>query len=255
MPKLLELQTQLRDAVLGGAASELLAEIDADGLLPEARVRIYRNHAVSTLGAVLESVFPVVCRLVDRRFFGYAAHEYLRGHAPHSRCLAEYGAGFADFLARFGPCKQLPYLPDIARFEWALKAAAAVREATPLMIEALAKVPHEAAVSLKISLQPSVRYFASRWPIDAIWLANRQQEVPSVDLAVGGAFLELRRADEGAAWQQLEPASFAFRSALADGLALGTAATAAAAADPAFDLAAALDRLFAERLAVGLGAC
>jgi hypothetical protein len=41
---------------------------------------------------------------------------------------------------------------------------------------------------------------------------------------------------------------------LAEGFALGTAA-AIAAADPAFHLAAALDRLFAERLVVGLGAC
>lgn len=255
MPKLLELQMQLRDAVLGGAGSELLAEIKPDGLPPETRVRIYRNHAVSTLGAVLESVFPVVCRLVDRRFFVYAAHEYLRGHAPHSRCLAEYGADFADFLAGFGPCKELPYLPDLARFEWALKAAATMREAPPLAIEDLAAAPLDGAASLKISLQPSVRYFASSWPIDVIWLGNQQQEVPSMDLAVGGASLELRRADEGVVWRQLDAASFVFRSALADGLALGVAATAAAAADAGFDLSVALDTLFAEGLAVGLGAC
>jgi hypothetical protein len=50
------------------------------------------------------------------------------------------------------------------------------------------------------------------------------------------------------------PRTFAFRKALAEGFAPGmTAAT--AASDPAFDLAAALDRLFAERLVVGLGAC
>jgi hypothetical protein len=36
---------------------------------------------------VLEDTFPVVCRLVDKRFFAYAAHEYLREHPPHSRCL------------------------------------------------------------------------------------------------------------------------------------------------------------------------
>jgi hypothetical protein len=240
--------------VLGGATPELVAEIESDGLLAEARLRIYRNHFVTTLSAALESTFPVVCRLVDRRFFAYAAHEYLRQHPPQSRCLAEYGAGLADFLAGFEPCKDLPYLADVARFEWALSTAATVREASPLKMEALAGIPPEGASLLKISLQPSVSYFASGWPIDAIWLANQQKEARSVDLASGGITVEMRRADEGFSWQRLAPGIFVFRKALAEGFALGTAA-ATAAADPAFDLAAALDGVFAEGLVVGLGAC
>jgi hypothetical protein len=42
---------------------------------------------------------------------------------------------------------------------------------------------------------------------------------------------------------------------LAEGFALAAAAATATAEDTAFDLAAALDRIFAEGLAVGLGAC
>jgi hypothetical protein len=75
---LLELQMQLRRAVLGGDAAEIAALIRGDGLDPAARLGIYRNHAFATLGAVLQGTFPVVCRLVDKRFFAYAAHEYLR---------------------------------------------------------------------------------------------------------------------------------------------------------------------------------
>jgi hypothetical protein len=253
MPNLLELQLQLRGAVLGGATQELVGEIERDGLAAEARLRIYRNHLVATLTAALESTFPVVRRLVDRRFFAYAAHEYLRQHPPQSRCLAEYGAGLADFLSGFVPCKNLPYLADVARFECALNAAATIRDESALKIETLAAVPPERAALLKIALQPSVGYFASRWPIDAIWLANQQKEGPMVDLA-GGCTIELRRAAEGFSWQRLDPGTFVFRKALAEGFALGMAA-ATAASEPAFDLAAALDRLFTERLVVCLGAC
>jgi hypothetical protein len=254
MPGLLELQLQLRGALLGGATPELVAEIESDGLPAEARLRIYRNHFVTTLSAALEITFPVVRRLVDKRFFAYAADEYLRQHPPQSRCLAEYGARLADFLSGFEPCKGLPYLGDVARFEWALNTAATLREGSPLEIELLAATPPERAALLKISLQPSVSYFASEWPIDTIWLANQQEEVPAVDLASGGSTIEIRRAYEGFSWQRLDPGAFAFRGALAEGFALGTAAATAAAA-PAFDLAAALDRLFAEGLVVGLGAC
>ncbi len=107
MSTLLELQLELRRAVLGGDTAALVAAIRGDGLDPAARLQIYRNHAIATLGAVLEGTFPVVCRLVDKRFFAYAAHEYVREHPPHSRCLVEYGADFADFLAGFEPCKDL----------------------------------------------------------------------------------------------------------------------------------------------------
>jgi hypothetical protein len=251
MSMLLELQMRLRRAVLGGDTGEIVAAIQGDGLDPAARLGIYRHHAFSTLGDALQATFPVVCRLVDKRFFAYAAHEYLREHPPHSRCLVEYGADFADFLVRFTPCEQLPYLPDVARFEWALNIAATVREETPLQAETLAAIPPEEAAYVSLRLQPSLSYFASSWPIDAIWQANKTDEVPTIDLASGGTSLEIRRASEAVAWRRLDPGTFVFRTALADGLVLAAAMAAATLRDPAFDLTAALWRVFAEGLAVG----
>ena len=241
---------QLRQAVLGGDTAEIVAAIHGDGLDPVARVGIYRNHAFATLGASLQGIFPVVCRLVDNRFFSYAAHEYLREHPPHSRCLVEYGADFPDFLADFEPCKALPYLADVARFECALNIAGTVGEAAALSPQALAAVPADKAAYLALRLQPSLRYFASPWPIDAIWQANQQNEVPAIDLASGGASLEIRRVGDVVAWRRLDPATFAFRTALADGLVLAAALAAATSQDPGFDLAAALHHIFAEGLAV-----
>jgi len=250
MSTLLELQMQLRQAVLGGDTAEIVAAIHGDGLDPAARVGIYRNHAFATLGASLQGIFPVVCRLVDSRFFSYAAHEYLREHPPHSRCLVEYGADFADFLADFEPCKAVPYLADVARFEWALNIAGTVREAAPLPPQALAAVPADKAAYVALRLQPSVRYLASPWPIDAIWQGNQQNDVPAIDLASGGTNLEIRRARDAVAWRRLDPATFAFRTSLADGLALAAALAAAVSQDSAFDLASAVHQVFAEGLAV-----
>jgi hypothetical protein len=251
MSMLLELQMGLRRAVLGDDTSEIVAAIRGDGLDSAARVGIHRNHAFSTLGDALQGTFPVVCRLVDKRFFAYAAHEYLREHPPHSRCLVEYGADFADFLAGFAPCKKLPYLPDVARFEWALNIAGTVREATPLEPTSLASIPSQEAAYVVLRLQPSLSYVASPWPIDAIWQANREHEVPSIDLESGGSCLEIRRAGEPVVWQRLNPGTFAFRTALADGLVLAAAMSAATLKDPAFDVTGALRQVFTERLAVG----
>jgi hypothetical protein len=250
IPTLLELQMQLRQAVLGGDAAEIAPLIRADELNPAARLGIYRNHAFATLGAVLEGTFPVVCRLVDRRFFAFAAHEYLRGHPPRSRCLVEYGADFADFIAGFEPCKDLPYLADVARFEWALNIAAMTGEARPLPIETLAGVPPEKAAYLGLRLQPSLSYLLSSWPIDAIWQAHQESEVPPIDLTRGSASLEIRRSGEGVVWRPLNPASFAFRRSLADGLAFAAAIAEANFTDPAFEIAPELHQILADGLVV-----
>ena len=99
-------------------------------------------------------------------------------------------------------------------------------------------------------MQPSVSYFASRWPIDAIWRANQEGEVPPVDLASGGSLLEIRHAGKTVAWRRLDPGTFAFRMGLADGLVLAAAIANATQRDPEFDVNTALQRVLSEGLAV-----
>jgi hypothetical protein len=251
MSTLLDLQVRLRWAILSGDTAEIVDFILGDGLDPAARVGIYRHHAFATLGEALQGTFPVVCRLVDKRFFAYAAHEYLREHPPHSRCLAEYGADFPEFLAGFSPCQGLPYLADVARFEWALNIAATVREATSLQAQTLAAISPEDSAYVAFRLQPSLSYFASPWPIDAIWQANKADEVPEIDLASGGTSLEICRAGGAVVWRRLGPGTFAFRTALANGLVLAAAMSAAVLTDHGFDPTSALRQVFADGLAVG----
>ena len=54
----------------------------ADRLSPAARVAIYRHHVTQTLTDILMDVYPVVCRLVDARFFAYAAHRFIASQPP-----------------------------------------------------------------------------------------------------------------------------------------------------------------------------
>src|SRR5262249_49195648 len=132
-----DLQAAFADALLGGSAlpggngasgaeadgARVIGLIAGDGLAPEARLAIYQHHVTSSLTAVLEGAYPVVCWLVDPRFFAYAAEVYIRANPPASPCLQEYGASFADFLRSFPPCRHLAYLPDVARLEGAMHSA------------------------------------------------------------------------------------------------------------------------------------
>jgi hypothetical protein len=73
-----ELQSAMGKALLDGPTESAAAHILADGLTAEARLAIYRHHVFITLTAALQTTYPVLCRLVHERFFGYAADQYIR---------------------------------------------------------------------------------------------------------------------------------------------------------------------------------
>src|SRR5574338_1556162 len=141
MTSLREIQSSLRIALLGGDEEPACTWLRGDRLEPVARGAIYRHHVVATLTAALRATFPVVCRLVDERFFAYAADRYIQTDPPSGPCLFEYGAGFADFLAEFRACRSLPYLADVARLEWAMQRALHAPDAIPLPILVMQGMP------------------------------------------------------------------------------------------------------------------
>ncbi|MGH7396697.1 MAG: HvfC/BufC family peptide modification chaperone [Candidatus Rokuibacteriota bacterium] len=252
MLALREIEAAFSRALLGGDERLAVAEVPGDGLAPGARLQVYRRHVFTTLTAALRTSYPVVCRLVDERFFGYAADQYIRSHPPSGPCLFEYGATLPEFLADFAPCRHLRYLPDVARLEWALNAALHAEDVDPLDPAQLRGLSESELPTLMLRLDPSFAILSSRWPIDRIFRANQPDADPGivVDLALGGVQLEVRRIGHDAVFRALDQPTYAFRRALAEGHRLEEAAAAALALDASFDLAPAFQALFAEQLPV-----
>jgi hypothetical protein len=253
MPTLPDLQSDFARALLSEDAGGVAPAVLGDGLTPAARVRVYWNHVFSSLTDALEATFPVVCRLVDRRFFGFAADRYIRSHPPSGPCLFEYGATFPDFLAGFPPCRDYPYLGDVARLEWAMNSALHAEDVVPVAPKALGAVSPEDLGRLTLRLDPAASWLDSPWPVDRIWRANQPDSDGGavVDLAAGAARLEIRRRDDVVTMRRLELVGFAFRSGLARGDTLETVAARALVEDPGFDLAGALRSLLDETLVTG----
>lgn len=237
MLALRELQARFTDSLFATEDLTLLDLVDSDGLDARARLAVYRHHVLATLTATLAAAYPVVCRLVDQRFFAYAADAFIRRHLPTEPCLVEYGAGFPDFLASFPACGALPYLPDVARLEWAVHTAAQHADAASLDLARLRRVDPRDMAQLRFVPNPSVALLASPWPVDKIWKAHQEgtsEVLP--DLHGGAVCLEVHAVGETVAMRVLEPATFAFRDALARGLTLGEAAGHALESYPSFDL-------------------
>jgi hypothetical protein len=253
MPALSELQARFASALLGDDATGAADGIAADGIDPARRVQVYRNHVLTSLTDALETTFPVVCRLVDRRFFGFAADRYIRRSPPAGPCLFEYGETFPEFLASFPPCAGHPYLADVARLEWAMNVALHAEDVLAIAPDALGRVPPEDVGRLRFHIDPSASWLRSPWPVDRIWRANQPGADPTalVDLAGGEALLEVRRRDDAVTLRRLERAELAFRAALGTAATLETATGLALDEAPGFDLTEALRALLAEALVVG----
>ncbi len=212
----------------------------------ERRFGVYRNNVKASLAAALTARFPVVERLVGEEFFTALALVFVERHPPRSPVLAEYCAGFARFLERFDPVADLPYLPDIARLEWARHVAFHSADANPVDIGRLAALAPDALASVRLGLHPAVATISSPWPIVSIWTTNTHDatpQAPAVDWT--GETALVTRPDLEVLVGRLPPGTDRLVTGLAQGIPLGQAAEAATRTQDGFDLATALSILFA----------
>jgi hypothetical protein len=232
-----DLQSAFAAHLSGEDQQALVAEI-----LPAAeRLRIHRHHMLDSLAAALAATFPTVQAVVGAAFFHGLARAFIGGSLPTQPVLAEYGAGFPAFIAGHDAARDLPYLGDVARLDWALNHAFHAPAGGRLAAADLAALPADRLPSLRLSLAPGTVLVCSPYPLDHIWAAAQPEAAADpVDLTAGGVRLLVLRRPDDAAFVSLSAGEAAFVAALGEGLTLEEAA---GRAEPGFDLSAGFARL------------
>src|SRR5471032_1921347 len=164
-----DLQAAFAAHVMGADRADLVAAVVGDTIPAAARLSVYRHHVFESLGTALAATFPTVQALVGTDFFRSLARAFV-GHAlPVQPVLAEYGADFPVFIADYAPARDLPYLADVARLDWALNLAFHAPIEDRLQAADLSAVPAERLPSLSIALAVGSVLVSSRYPLDRIW--------------------------------------------------------------------------------------
>ena len=171
-------QSQFAKAVLNPDMAAPKGLLGPHGRPAGKRFDVYRNNVMGGLIRALEAAFPVIRKLVGDECFAAMAAEFIRAHPPTSRILMLYGADFAPFLASFPPVAHLPYLPDVARLEQAIRESYHAADATALTPDALGKLTETDLMFSHLRLAPSLRVLRSTWPIFSIWRANTENGPP-----------------------------------------------------------------------------
>lgn len=242
-PSLLDLQTSLRDTVLGASVEALNGIVANDRLGYAQRINVYRNNTHILLIDALATNFPVVAALVGEAFFAQMARAFLRTHPPQSPCLFEYGETFADFIETFPGVQELPYLGDVARLEWARVQAVHAADAPVLDAAHLGNIEADAYARLTFAAHPALCVVSSPFPIFAIWNLHHSGVDATVDLGLGGEAVLITRPGLGVDVTVLGAGEDAFILDLADGQTLGNAFVRAHDRCDAFDAVHALSLL------------
>lgn len=238
MPSLPELQAAFVRGVFDPADSALAELVVAAGMSTDARVAVYRRNVLGNYAAALRDVYPVLLRLVDEPFFDRLARDYATQVPSRSGDLHDYGGELGAFLEQVPAARDLPYLADTARLEWAVHRSFHARHALPLEPARLAAVAPERLPDLRFELHPAAALLRSPYPVLTIWRVNQAtwSGDQAVDLGQGAEqVLVMRRALE-VTLELLSAAEYAMLEALDAGRSLGDALGAALDVDAQFDL-------------------
>ncbi len=213
------------------------------------RMQIYRNNFAISLCEALVGVYPVIQKLVGEAFFQQIAREYVQRYPSRTGNLHDFGDEFASFLQVFPNLENVPYLPDVARLEWAYHRVFHSADVNILSLDALATLNGQQMTQLCFQLSTSCVHLASAYPILSIWQANQDgQESMEVSLDEGGIQCVVLRHGAQVEFHPISPGVFALIDALAQQQTFSQACEHALATDANCDVTEALQFLVEQKI-------
>jgi len=188
MNQLAKLQHTFQNSVLAPGTSISTAWISASGrATAETQLSIYSYAYKARLKEVLANDYPVILMAIGDDDFNQLTELYIEEYPSYYFSLRDFGAHLAVFISRLiqQPGKQsikrqkiLPWLYELALFEWSLGQAFDAKDAGLFSEQDMSSIPAEAWPELKFTLHPSVQRLDFEWNIVEIWQALTS-EIPA----------------------------------------------------------------------------
>jgi len=175
--QLSKLQEELLCALRGSEQQKFLAHIEPIAELStedclEIYSRGYYARLIEAMGETFEATWWV---LGDDDYFELAK-EYVQLNTSQVYDLSQYGEGFASFLALKQQSNEIPFLVDLARFEWIFKEVfhcPDINQPEDLFQESISELTH-------LIRSPSAFLLKSEYSIYEVW-KQRSQPIEALD--------------------------------------------------------------------------
>ncbi len=229
-------QQQLLDALFAQPAQGAVQTLYSQAQDPDGRgLKVYQANGHVMAWRALQAAYPVVEQLLGGESFAELARALWHAQPPSRGDIAQWGSGLAEFLQASAQLQDEPYVPDVARVEWALHRAGNASDAVADLSTLALLTSHEPE-RLRLELAPGCAVLGSAWPIASIVCAHLQG---SPSLQEAGAQLRAHLAQDSVVWRQglraqlreAQPGELAYVAQLLQGASLGQALDAATELD------------------------
>lgn len=169
------IEAQRQSALLAAIRGQ--ASLSPPGWLTPGTMRAplapYQGHVRALAPRVLSQAYPTVHAMLGDDVWPHVAHQLWQRHPPQEGDLNRWGAALPDWLATQDDLSAWPWLPDMARLDWACHDCAQAADAE-LDAASLERLALEEPDLLVIRLMPAVRIVNSAWPVVSLYRAHHE---------------------------------------------------------------------------------
>lgn len=146
-------------------------------------LQVYRNNFVMGVTEALSATYQHTLSLVGEEFFNAVARQFILSHPPQENNMLTYGHGFSEYLYHLKQLKELPYVAEMARFEWLLEQTANKKiQTSTLDLQHLQSIPAEQLENIMFHITTQVSLFSSQQNIQHLYQMIIRQQVQETDL-------------------------------------------------------------------------
>jgi hypothetical protein len=254
---LLEIQSELREAIHAAPSRALLDEIISDRISARRRLNVYRNHFRISLVEGLADVFPATRILVGERYFDSIASVYVGARPPKDPRLSRYGRDFPRFLSGRDELENSQFATEVARLEWSLAEISDAPDAPLVEWATCQRMVAEHAGAITFRFSNAFALFESEWPVHeirklALGGADADDIAPLVETSSTTMLLLFRDRDDDVCELLLDQPGFTTLRLLSAGRSFNQATRAALARHPGYPVTDFYKFLFQSGLVAGL---
>lgn len=181
--KLKQLQKQFAESLLYQHEKITEQIKEREQITAQQRLQVYRNSFIMGVTEALAITYQHTVALVGEEFFNTVSRQFILDQPPIKNNIVVYGMEFSDYLKTLPQLKEMPYISEMARFEWLLEQTSnAEIENKSLEIARLAEVENQQLDKLQFSIPKQVVLFQSELDIKQLYKMIMDNAVVESDL-------------------------------------------------------------------------
>lgn len=180
--KLSEIQSLFKRNLLAAEADPqaLLALKPAGRLNLTEAFEVYHRSYITRLTEVLHETYETVCWVLGENLFNDLCRRYIECQPSVAYNLLQYGESMPSFIRDSDVSKGIPFLEDLAQFEWQIKKVQQAPTPEPLPAEQARDLLR--AADVQIRMIDAMEIFDSNYAVCEVWRHRKEPAYMFEDL-------------------------------------------------------------------------